>query len=181
MRSSQTENLLQILRLRFDNHPARHPDIEWSSIQSRLENNWPKLSALLAMEESGGEPDVIGYDSDKDSYIYCDCAQQSPKGRRSICYDHAALEARKKYPPEDSAMRTAQEMGIKMLTPEEYRELQKLGPFDTKTSSWVKTPPDIREKGGALFGDHRYGVTFIYHNGADSYYAARGFRGKLLV
>lgn len=177
----QEEQLLKTLKERFEKNRNRHKGIEWSKVEERLKSRTEKLRSLHEMEQTGGEPDVIGQDRESGEILFCDCSLQSPKGRRSICYDRQALEARKKHPPENSAMDLAGTMGVEMLTEEQYRELQKLGPFDTTTSSWLKTPPDVRERGGAIFGDYRYGRVFIYHNGADSYYASRGFRGLLRV
>lgn len=177
----QEEQLLKTLKERFEKNRNRHKGIEWSKVEERLKFRPEKLRSLHEMEQTGGEPDVIGQDRESGEILFCDCSLQSPKGRRSICYDRQALEARKKHPPENSAMDLAGTMGVEMLTKEQYRELQKLGPFDTTTSSWLKTPPDVRERGGAIFGDYRYGRVFIYHNGADSYYASRGFRGLLRV
>lgn len=173
--------LLNTLKARFDINMNRHESLEWAKVQAKLEANLDKMWSLYEMERTGGEPDVVGYDEQKDEYIFYDCAPESPKGRRSICYDRAALEARKKHKPENSAKDMASDMGIKLLTEEEYRSLQKLGTFDLKTSSWIQTPADIRERGGALFCDYRYGHVFVYHNGADSYYGSRGFRGSLKV
>lgn len=177
----QREELLNILKTRFEKHPERHKGLEWSKIQEKLENNPEKLWSLHEMERTGGEPDVVAYDASTDEYIFYDCSPETPKGRRSICYDRAALDARKKHKPETSALDVAAEMGIQMLDEEEYRALQKLGKFDQKTSSWILTPAPIRKLGGALFGDYRYGQVFIYHNGADSYYASRSFRGALRI
>lgn len=177
----QEEQLLKTLKERFEKNRNRHKGIEWSKVEERLKSRTEKLRSLHEMEQTGGEPDVIGQDRESGEILFCDCSLQSPKGRRSICYDRQALEARKKHPPENSAMDVAGTMGVEMLTEEQYRELQKLGPFDTTTSSWLKTPSDVRERGGAIFGDYRYGRVFIYHNGADSYYASRGFRGLLRV
>jgi hypothetical protein len=159
----------------------RHKGLDWAKVQARLEANPQKLRSLNEMETTGGEPDVVGRDEKSGEYIFYDCSAESPKGRRSICYDHEALEARKEHKPKDSAVNMAATMGIELLTEEQYRELQKLGNFDLKTSSWVKTPPEIRKLGGALFCDRRYNQVFLYHNGADSYYAARAFRGSLRV
>lgn len=159
----------------------RHKGIEWNKVQDKLEANPEKLWSLNEMEVTEGEPDVVGYDKKTGEYIFFDCSPESPKGRRSICYDHEALESRKEHKPKHSALGMAEEMGIEILDEQQYRELQKLGKFDTKTSSWIKTPADIRKLGGAIFGDWRYGHVFIYHNGAESYYAARGFRGSLRV
>lgn len=177
----QQEALFRVLNARFEKHRNRHEDIEWEKVQAKLEANPSNIWSLFEMERTGGEPDVVGYDQDKDEYIFYDCSAESPKGRRSICYDREALEARKKHKPENSAMDMATEMGIELLTEEQYKELQKLGNFDMKTSSWIKTPPEIRKLGGALFCDFRYEHVFVYHNGADSYYGARGFRGSLTV
>lgn len=177
----QIEELLKILKTRFEKNMHRHKDLEWSKIQTKLETNPEKLCSLNEMEETGGEPDVIGYDKKTDEYIFYDCSMESPKGRRSVCYDLEALESRKEHKPKYSAVGMAAEMGIELLTEEQYRELQQFGKIDTKTSSWVLTPPEIRKLGGAIFGDWRYGKIFIYHNGAESYYAARGFRGWLRV
>lgn len=175
------EELFKVLKKRFEENMSRHADLKWPEIQAKLEAHPEKLWSLDEMEETGGEPDVVGYDDKTGEYIFFDCSTESPKGRRSICYDPEALESRKKHKPRHSAVGMAAEMGIKLLTKEEYLELQKLGNFDTKTSSWVKTPSDIRELGGAIFGDYRFGKVFIYHNGADSYYGVRGFRGSLRV
>jgi hypothetical protein len=177
----QRENLLRVLGARFDQHPERHEGLRWADVLTRLEGSPEKLWSLHEMERSGGEPDVVGRDDATGEVIYVDCAAQSPKGRRSVCYDQEALESRKEHKPADSAVGMAAAMGIELLTETEYRELQVLGEFDTKTSSWVRTPPDIRERGGAVFCDRRYGHVFLYHNGAESYYAARGFRGSLRV
>ena len=177
----QQEGLFRVLNARFEKHRNRHEDIEWEKVQAKLEANPSKMWSLFEMERTGGEPDVVGYDQDKDEYIFYDCSAESPKGRRSICYDREALEARKKHKPENSAMDMATEMGIELLTEDQYRKLQKLGNFDMKTSSWIKTPAEIRKLGGALFCDYRYEHVFVYHNGADSYYGARGFRGSLTV
>lgn len=173
--------LLSILKERFDNNKSRHKDINWGDVQSKLESNPDKIWSLNEMELSGGEPDVVDYDKKTGEYIFFDCSAESPKGRRSVCYDHQALEARKKFPPENSAVNMASEMGIELLDETQYRELQTLGNFDSKTSSWIRTPDNIRELGGAIFADYRFGTIFVYHNGADSYYAARGFRGLLKV
>ncbi|WP_042145523.1 DUF4256 domain-containing protein [Paucisalibacillus sp. EB02] len=177
----QHDYLLGVLKARFESNMDRHQGLKWDEIQARLVSNPEKLWSLHEMDRTEGEPDVIGYDQEKDEYIFCDCSKESPKGRRSICYDRAALEARKKHKPETSAMDMATAMGIEILTEEQYRELQKLGNFDMKTSSWIQTPSTIRELGGALFCDYRYDHVFVYHNGADSYYGARGFRGSLRV
>ena len=179
----QREELLKALKARFQKNMNRHKGLEWAKVQARLDPpaGGEKLWSLDDMEITGGEPDVVGHDKKTGEYIFYDCSAESPKGRRSICYDHEALEARKEHKPENSAIEMAAEMGIELLTEEEYRELQKLGNFDLKTSSWVKTPAGIRKLGGALFCDRRYDTVFVYHNGADSYYAARGFRGSLRV
>lgn len=177
----QREELLSLLKERFEKNMNRHDDIEWGKVQAKLEANTEKLWSLYEMEKTEGEPDVVGHDKVNDEYVFNDCSAESPKGRRSVCYDHEALESRKKHKPENSAITMAAEMGIELLTEEQYRDLQKLGNFDLKTSSWVQTPDDIRKLGGALFCDCRYDTVFVYHNGADSYYAARGFRGALRV
>lgn len=177
----QSQELLKILKTRFEKNKNRHEGLEWPKIQDKLESNPEKLWSLNEMEETEGEPDVIGYDAAIDQYIFVDCSPESPKGRRSVCYDLEALESRKEHKPKHSAIGMAAEMGIDILTEEQYRELQKLGKFDAKTSSWLKTPANIRELGGAVFGDRRYETVFLYHNGAESYYAARGFRGMLKV
>lgn len=177
----QSEELLETLKARFEKNMNRHAGLEWAKIQAKLEADPAKLWSLDEMEISGGEPDVIGYDRETNEYIFYDCSAESPKGRRSICYDHQALEARKEHKPENSALNMATDMGIEILNEEQYRGLQNLGKFDTKTSSWVKTPSDIRKLGGAIFCDRRYDTVFVYHNGAESYYAARGFRGSLRV
>ncbi len=177
----QREELLKVLKIRFEKNMNFHKGIEWSEVQEKLETNTEKLWSLNQMEETGGEPDVIGYDKETGEYIFCDCSAESPKGRRSICYDHEALESRKENKPQNSAMNMADEMGIELLTEEQYRVLQRLGNFDTKTSSWVKTPDNIRKLGGAVFCDRRYDTVFLYHNGAESYYGSRGFRGILKI
>jgi len=179
--SEQREELLRELKARFEKNVNRHQGLEWAKVQAKLEANPEKLSSLHEMERTGGEPDVVGHDKKTNEYIFYDCSVESPKGRRSVCYDHEALEARKEHKPKDSAVNMAAAMGIELLTEEQYRELQRLGEFDTKTSSWVKTPPEIRKLDGALFCDRRYDHVFVYHNGAESYYAARGFRGWLRV
>ncbi len=173
--------LLKHLRARFDAHMRRHAGLEWASVQARLESNRAKLWSLNEMEQSGGEPDVVGIDTTTGEYIFVDCSAQSPEGRRSVCYDRQALDARKAHKPKSSAVEMATAMGATLLTVEEYRELQELGQFDTTTSSWVQTPTKIRKLGGALFCDRRYDTVFVYHNGAESYYAARGFRCSLRV
>lgn len=177
----QREALILALRERFENNMDRHRGLKWNDVQTRLKANPDKLWSLNEMERTGGEPDAIGYDKKSGEFIFYDCSAETPKGRRSICYDHEALESRKEHKPGNSAIGMAEDMGIQILTEEEYRSLQKLGTFDTKTSSWVETPADIRKRGGALFCDWRYGHVFTYHNGAESYYAARGFRGVLKV
>jgi Protein of unknown function (DUF4256) len=177
----QREELLTGLEARFEKNMHRHEGVEWSGVQKKLEANPDKLWSLHEMERTEGEPDVIGYDEHKDVYLFCDCSKESPKGRRSVCYDREALESRKKHKPENSAIDMAVSMGIELLTEEQYRSLQEIESFDKKTSSWIQTPADIRELGGALFCDYRFGHVFVYHNGADSYYAARGFRGRLTV
>src|SRR5580704_9951834 len=179
--AKQGGELLGILQTRFEKHSHRHKGVEWSRVQAKLEANAEKLWTLNEMETSGGEPDVVGHDKKTGEHIFYDCSAESPKGRRSVCYDREALESRKEHKPRDSALGLAAAMGIELLTEDEYRELQKLGDFDTKTSSWVKTPSDIRKLGGALFCDRRYDTVFVYHNGAESYYAARAFRGSLRV
>ncbi|HLJ25384.1 MAG TPA: DUF4256 domain-containing protein [Candidatus Angelobacter sp.] len=177
----QHEEMLRVLKARFEKNVNRHKDLEWPEVQAKLEANAEKLWSLSEMERTGGEPDVVGHDKKTGEYIFYDCSAESPKGRRSLCYDRAALDARKEHKPKDSAIDMAAAMGIELLTEEQYRGLQKLGSFDTKTSSWVKTPSDIRKLGGAVFCDRRYDTVFLYHNGAESYYAARGFRGLLRV
>ena len=177
----QREELLTALKARFERNMNRHEGVEWAKVQAKLEVNTEKLWALNEMETTGGEPDVAGHDEDTDEYIFCDCSVESPQGRRSLCYDREALDSRKEHKPRDCVVDMAAAMGIELLTEEQYRELQKLGNFDLKTSSWVKTPASIRELGGALFCDRRYDAVFVYHNGAESYYAARGFRGSLRV
>ncbi|MDN4608319.1 DUF4256 domain-containing protein [Sporosarcina highlanderae] len=177
----QREELLEILEARFRKHMERHEGMEWAKVQEKLAANPEKLWSLNEMERTEGEPDVVEYDEETDEYIFYDCSAESPKGRRSVCYDHEALEARKKHKPENSAMNMAAELGIEILTEKQYYKLQQLGDFDLKTSSWIHTPADIRKLGGAIFCDRRYNTVFLYHNGADSYYAARGFRGSLRV
>jgi hypothetical protein len=175
------EEIINILKARFEKNKIRHEGIEWNKVQEKLEANPAKLWSLLEMEKTDGEPDVVDYDQNTDEYLFFDCVAESPKGRRSLCYDRKALDSRKEHKPKNSAIDMADEMGIEILTEEQYRKLQQLGNFDTKTSSWITTTPDVRKLGGALFSDFRYGRTFVYHNGAESYYAARGFRGCLKV
>jgi hypothetical protein len=179
--ANRREELLKTLKTRFEKNMNRHKGLEWAEVEAKLEVNTEKLWSLNEMERTGGEPDVVGYDKKKGEYIFYDCSAESPGGRRSFCYDREALESRKENKPKNNAMDMASSMGIEILTEEQYRELQKLGNFDTKTSSWIATPPDIRKLGGAIFADYRYGKVFVYHNGAESYYAARGFRGSLRV
>jgi len=179
--TAEEKKLLSTLKTRFEKNPQRHPGLAWADAQARLESNPEKLSPLAEMERTGGEPDVIGVERATGEFIFVDCSPQSPEGRRSLCYDRAAWESRKANKPESSAQEMAEALGIALLSEDEYRQLQKLGDFDTKTSSWVQTPAAIRERGGALFCDRRYEHVFTYHNGADSYYAARGFRGSLRV
>jgi hypothetical protein len=177
----QRRELLRTLKARFEKHMERHQGLQWAAIQARLEANPEKLWSLHEMERTGGEPDVVGHDKKTGEYVFYDCSAESPKGRRSVCYDREALEARKEHKPKNSTTDMAAAMGIEILTEAQYRELQTLGEFDTKTSSWVQTPPDIRARGGAIFCDRRYDHVFTYHNGAESYYAARAFRGALKV
>jgi hypothetical protein len=179
--AEQREELLRALKVRFEKNMNRHEGLEWDKVKARLEANAEKLWSLSEMERTGGEPDVISHDKMTGEYIFFDCSPESPKGRRSFCYDREALDSRKENKPKNSAMDMAADMGIELLTEEQYRELQKLGNFDTKTSSWVKAPADMRKLGGALFGDRRFGRVFMYHNGAESYYAGRAFRGSLRV
>ena len=179
--AEQCEELLNILKTRFEKNRNRHKGLDWAQVQAKLEANTEKLWSLNEMEQTGGEPDVVDCDKKTGEYIFYDCSAESPKGRRSFCYDREALESRKEHKPENNAIDAATAMGIELLTEEQYRELQQLGKFDTKTSSWVKTPPNIRKLGGAVFCDRRYDHVFLYHNGAESYYAARGFRGSLRV
>jgi Protein of unknown function (DUF4256) len=181
MNAKQREELLNLLKARFEKNMDRHKGIDWAKVQTKLEASTGKLKSLNEMEKSGGEPDVVGFDKKTGEFIFYDCSIESPKGRRSVCYDREGLESRKEHKPENNAIDMAKEMGIEILTEEEYRELQKLGEFDTKTSSWVKTPADIRKLDGALFCDRRYNHVFTYHNGAQSYYNVRGFRGSLRV
>lgn len=173
--------LLRLLKTRFEKHSSRHKGIDWAKVQAKLEGNAEKLWALNEMEYSGGEPDVVSYDKKTGEYIFYDCAAESPKGRRNVCYDREGWESRKEHRPENNAVDMAAGMDVELLTEEEYRHLQTLGNFDTKTSSWLKTPADVREMGGAIFGDFRFGRVFVYHNGAQSYYGVRGFRGSLKV
>jgi len=177
----QSEVLLSTLKSRFEKNIIRHIGLQWAKVQAKLETHPDKLWSLNEMEDTGGEPDVIGYDEKTGEYIFCDCSAESPKGRRSLCYDREALESRKEYKPVNNVVDLAAEMGVELLSEEQYRELQQLGSFDLKTSSWVKTPTEIRKHGGAIFCDRRYDHVFMYHNGADSYYAARAFRGLLRV
>jgi len=179
--SSEHAELLAVLKTRFEKNMKRHKNVEWNKVQAKLEANPKKLNSLDEMELSGGESDVVGHDKKTDEYFFYDCSEESPKGRRSLCYDGEALNSRKENKPKSSAMEMAAEMGIELLTEEHYRKLQTLGNFDTKTSSWIVTPANIRKLKGALFGDRRYDAVFVYHNGAESYYAARGFRGALKV
>jgi hypothetical protein len=179
--SEQREELLSILQTRFEKNRNRHKGLEWTNVHAKLEANTEKLWSLHEMESTGGEPDVVGQDKQTGEYIFYDCSAESPKGRRSVCYDRKALESRKEHKPKDSAMDMAAAMGIELLTEEQYRELQQLGAFDTKSSSWVQTPDAVRKLGGALYCDRRYDHVFVYHNGAESYYAVRGFRGSLRV
>ena len=177
----QREELIVFLRFRFEKNMGRHKYLDWSKIQTRLEKSPGKIWSLNEMEKTGGEPDVVGLDKKTGEYIFYDCSAESPKGRRSFCYDKAALDSRKEFKPKNSAINMAMAMGVEILTEEQYQELQKLGKFDTKTSSWLKTPSEIRKAGGAIFADRRYNHVFIYHNGAESYYGSRGFRGSLRV
>ncbi|MBC7851267.1 MAG: DUF4256 domain-containing protein [Chitinophagaceae bacterium] len=177
----QHEELLRALKSRFEKNRNRHKGLEWAEVQAKLEANTEKLWTLNEMERTGGEPDVVGHDQKAGEYIFYDCSAESPKDRRCVCYDREALESRKEHKPENNAIDMAAAMGIELLSEEQYRELQKLGNFDTKTSSWVKTPSEIRKLGGAIFADYRYSTVFVYHNGAESYYATRAFRGSLRV
>ena len=177
----QSKELFKTLKARFEKNASRHKGLDWAKVQARLEAHPAKLGSLYEMETTGGEPDVVAYDKKSGEYVFYDCSAESPKGRRSVCYDRAALNARKEFKPKDSAIDMAEAMGIEMLTEEQTRDLQKLGEFDTKTSSWIQTSPAVRKLGGALFMDRRYDTVFLYHNGAESYYAVRGFRGSLRV
>jgi Protein of unknown function (DUF4256) len=179
--AEQQKELISILKTRFEKNSSRHTGIAWAVVQMRLDADVEKLWSLSEMERTGGEPDVVGFDEKTGEYLFFDCSAESPKGRRSVCYDQAALESRKEYKPENSAVKMAAAMGIELLTEEQYRYLQQIGDFDTKTSSWIVTPPEIRKLGGALFCDRRYNTVFVYHNGAESYYAVRGFRGCIRV
>ena len=179
--AAQRKELLNTLQSRFEKHTARHKNLKWTDVQTKLDSNPAALWSLYQMEQTGGEPDVVEFDKKTGQYVFMDCSAESPKGRRSICYDHAALESRKEFKPANSALGMAAEMGIELLTETEYRQLQQLVVVDAKTSSWIVTPPNIRKLGGALFADYRYATIFVYHNGAESYYAARGFRGSLKV
>jgi hypothetical protein len=179
--TDQEEDILLTLQARFEKNMKRHKSLKWTEVKGKLEGNPEKLWSLDEMESTGGEPDVVGYDKKTGEYIFYDCSPESPKGRRSLCYDRAAWESRKEHKPDSSALDVAAAMGIEVLTEEEYRELQKLGSFDAKTSSWLETPSEIRKLGGAIFGDYRFGRVFVYHNGAESYYAARAFRGSIRV
>jgi hypothetical protein len=181
MKASDRDQLLRTLKARFEKHAARHKGLTWERVQARVQASAAALASLAAMEASGGEPDVIGQDKKSGQYLFCDCSPESPAGRRGLCYDRDALDSRKENKPEGSAVEAAEAIGVEMLNEEQYRELQRLGEFDAKTSSWVETPADVRALGGALFCDRRYGMVFVYHNGAQSYYAARGFRGLLRV
>lgn len=181
LKAAERDELLQALKARFEKHMNRHKNLAWADVQKKLETSTDKLWSLNEMEKTGGEPDVVGYDKKSGEIIFVDCAAESPKGRRSSCYDREGLESRKEHKPENNAIDMAAAMGVELFNEEQYRELQQLGNFDTKTSSWLKTPPQIRKLGGAIFGDYRYGTVFIYHNGAQSYYSSRGFRGRLVV
>jgi hypothetical protein len=179
--AAHREGLLETLHARFEKHRRRHQGVEWAKVRARLEADPGKLWSLQEMERTGGEPDAVACDEKTGEIVFFDCSPETPAGRRNVCYDREGLESRKEFKPEDSAVEMATAMGIELLTEEQYRQLQELGEFDTKTSSWLKTPPDVRKKGGALFGDRRYGRVFVYHNGAQSYYRVRGFRGSLTV
>lgn len=181
LKAAERDELLQALKARFEKHMNRHKNLAWADVQKKLETSTDKLWSLNEMEKTGGEPDVVGYDKKSGEIIFVDCAAESPKGRRSSCYDREGLESRKEHKPENNTIDMAAAMGVELLNEEQYRELQQLGNFDTKTSSWLQTPPQIRKLGGAIFGDYRYGTVFIYHNGAQSYYSSRGFRGRLVV
>lgn len=181
LETKQRDALLEALRTRFEENMARHEEVQWPAVQERLEAAPEKLWSLNELERTGGEPDVVGYDEEANEVLFVDCSKESPEGRRSLCYDGEALEARKKHKPDGSAVEMAEDMGAELLTEDQYRRLQELGEFDTTTSSWLRTPPDIRALGGAIFGDYRYETVFVYHNGAQSYYAARGFRCALRV
>lgn len=181
MKTNKRDALVDVLRVRFQKNPHRHQGMDWDTIQTKLERNPNALKVLAQMEGTGGEPDVIGYDTTAEQYIFCDCSAESPAGRRSLCFDGKALRSRKENKPRGSALEAAEQIGIELLSEPQYRQLQELGQFDSKTSSWVATPDDVRSLGGALFCDRRYGKVFVYHNGAESYYAARGFRGLLRV
>ena len=178
---NQRDELIELLKARFEKQTKRHPDLSWKQVESRLVKSGSKLWTLLEMERTGGEPDVIGVDKKTGEFLFCDCSEESPKGRRSLCYDRKALDSRKEHKPKDNAIDVAAAIGIELLTEEQYRVLQTLGQFDLKTSSWIRTPDSIRKLGGALFCDRRYDAVFVYHNGAESYYAARGFRGIVKV
>jgi len=177
----QRKDLFNTLKARFNKNMSRHEGVKWPDVQTKLEADADKLWSINEMEVSGGEPDIVVYDNKMNEYVFCDCSAESPEGRRNVCYDRAALESRKKFKPQNNAIDLAAAMGIEILTVEQYRELQQLGKFDTKTSSWVKTPDNIRKLGGALFCDRRYDTVFVYHNGADSYYSVRGFRGSISI
>ncbi len=179
--AEETNEVLKILELRFKENINRHPNIKWEEVFQKLKSQPEKVWTLNEMEKTGGEPDIVEYDEKTEEYIFYDCSKETPIGRRNICYDHEALESRKKFKPDSSAVDMANEIGIEMLDEQEYRNLQKLGQFDLKTSSWIKTPLEIRNLGGAIFADRRYDTVFVYHNGADSYYGVRGFRGKLII
>lgn len=181
MKSGPNEELIDTLKSRFEGNMQRHPGLDWNAVQAKIEANPEKLWSLVQMEHTGGEPDVVGFDAQSGEFIFADCSAESPSGRRSICYDRAGLESRKEHRPESSAQDMAEAMGIEILTEDEYRHLQTLGTFDSKTSSWLRTPAEIRKLGGAIFGDFRFGRVFVYHNGAQSYYGGRGFRGALKV
>jgi hypothetical protein len=181
LKAKQSEELLRALKTRFEKNMNRHKDLEWAKVQAKLEANTGKLWSLYEMERTGGEPDVVDYDKKMDEYIFYDCSAESPLGRRNVCYDHEALESRKEFKPKNTAMDMAAAMGIEILSEEQYREVQKLGNFDTKTSSWLKTPSEIRKHGGAIFADRRYDHVFVFHNGASSYYGVRDFRGSIRI